>query len=52
MTHSITPGLQPLVLQPLARLVRRAFDWASRRLFDVDALDLELARDDLPEASS
>lgn len=28
----------------------RWLDWLSRKLFDVDVLDLELARDDLPNA--
>lgn len=28
----------------------RWLDWLSRQLFDVDALDLELTRDDLPNA--
>jgi len=28
----------------------RWLDWLSKKLFDVDALDLELAREDLPNA--
>jgi hypothetical protein len=28
----------------------RWLDWLSKKLFDVDALDLELGRDDLPDA--